>query len=136
LFNFALKITFKVPLAPALGKQGFAFPSGHMQSTIVLYGWLMTKIQTTKYKSLLIGLLISIGLSLIYLGYHNLSDILGAIVFGGVLVFLYTLLARNKDKILLLIVLLFSTSLMLYIEFPYKIVEHLWMAYYALIGVK
>src|SRR3546814_14427706 len=100
--------TCALPLSPALGKQGFAFPSGHMQSTIVLYGWLMTKIQTTKYNSLLIGLLISIGLSLIYFGYHNLSDILGEIVYGGVLVFIYTQIATNNEKDYLFIVLFFK----------------------------
>jgi undecaprenyl-diphosphatase len=38
LFNFALKIIFQVPLPAHIGKQGFAFPSGHMQSSVVLYG--------------------------------------------------------------------------------------------------
>lgn len=30
LLNVALKSTFQVPLSAALGKTGFAFPSGHM----------------------------------------------------------------------------------------------------------
>lgn len=33
----ALKVTFKVPLPPALGVSGFGFPSGHMLIATVLY---------------------------------------------------------------------------------------------------
>ena len=41
MLNSALKMTLQVPLPPALGiVEGYAFPSGHMQVAVVLYGWL------------------------------------------------------------------------------------------------
>jgi len=41
ILNVFLKSLFLVPLNPALGKEGFAFPSGHMQVSVVLYGYLL-----------------------------------------------------------------------------------------------
>lgn len=38
MVSFALKVTFKIPLPPLLKKEGFGFPSGHMQMATVLYG--------------------------------------------------------------------------------------------------
>ncbi|WP_375332690.1 MULTISPECIES: phosphatase PAP2 family protein [unclassified Candidatus Tisiphia] len=135
LFNFALKITFQVPLSAHIGKQGFAFPSGHMQSSVVLYGWLMTKTQSRICKILITGLLFGIGMSLVYCDYHNYFDILGAIFFGSLLIAFYTFLASTKKQILPPVLLTFTTFLMLYIASIHKVEEHLYMAYYALIGV-
>ncbi|WP_342279041.1 phosphatase PAP2 family protein [Candidatus Tisiphia endosymbiont of Myopa tessellatipennis] len=135
LFNFALKIIFQVPLSAHIGKQGFAFPSGHMQSSVVLYGWLMTKTQSRICKILITGLLFGIGMSLVYFGYHNYFDILGAIFFGSLLIAFYTFLASTKKQILPPVLLTFTTFLMLYIASIHKVEEHLYMAYYALIGV-
>lgn len=125
LFNYALKVTFK----------GFIFPSGHMQSAVVLYGWLMTKIKQLILKILIIKLLISIGVSLVYFGYHNYLDIFGAIFFGILLIFIYNILLNNINKYLSFIILSFSSILMLYIAIIHNIAPHLWMAYYGLIGL-
>jgi membrane-associated phospholipid phosphatase len=42
ILSATLKLVFAVPYSPELvqklGKEGFSFPSGHMQSTIVFYG--------------------------------------------------------------------------------------------------
>lgn len=135
LGNFALKITFQVPLLPHLG-QGFAFPSGHMQSAVVLYGWLIAKTRNFIYRVLMISVLIGIALSLVYCNYHNYFDVLGAIFFGYLLIFFYSLLANSGKQILLSSVVTLSTLLLLYILLLHKFIEeHLWMAYYALIGV-
>lgn len=138
LFNFALKITFQIPLLPHLGKQGFAFPSGHMHSCIALYGWLITKIPKFIIKIILINLLIGIGLSLIYFGYHNYFDILGAILFGSILIFTYTYFLnkfKNNSKIFKLLLLLFSTILMLYIAIIYQTAPYLWLTYSGFVGI-
>lgn len=107
-----------------------------MQSSIVLYGWLMVTTKNFIYKILMIVLLIGIALSLVYCNYHNYFDILGAIFFGCLLIFFCKFLANSKKKILLAILLTFSTLLLLYILLVHKVIEqHLWMAYYTLIGV-
>jgi len=136
LLNLALKITFQVPLAPSLGKEGFAFPSGHMQSSIVLYGWLLKSINKLLIKVLIILLLIGIGVSLVHLGYHNYFDVFGAVFVGILLIFTYNWFLKSfKESILSLIILLFSTLLMVYIGLLYGIEEYCWLAYYSLIGV-
>ena len=135
LLNLALKITFQVPLAPSLGKEGFAFPSGHMQSSIVLYGWLLKSINKLIIKVLIAILLIGISWGLVHLGYHNYFDVLAAVFFGLLLIFIYSWFLKNfKESILFLILLLFSTLLMAYIGLLYEIKEYSWLAYYSLIG--
>lgn len=106
-----------------------------MQSAIVLYGWLITRMQTIKYRILMIGLIAGIGLSLIYSGYHNLIDILGAVFFGCLLIILYSFFVHKSNNCITWSVIFLSTLLMMYIGCTFKIIEHLWMAYYALIGM-
>jgi len=134
LVNFALKVTFKIPLSPLLERQGFAFPSGHMQMAVVLYGWLITKIKNIIYQILIIDLLIGTASSLVYFGYHNYFDILGAVFFGALLIIIYSYLLKHIKHYLPFISIIFSTLLMIYIAAQYEIAEHVWMAYYALIG--
>ena len=136
LLNLALKITFQIPLAPSLGKEGGAFPSGHMQSSIVLYGWLFKSINRLSIQVLIIILLIGIGGGLVHLGYHNYFDVFGAVFAGILLIFTYNWFLKNfKEIILFLILLLFSTLLMAYIGLLYEIKEYSWLAYYSLVGV-
>ena len=136
LLNLALKITFQIPLAPSLGKEGFAFPSGHMQSSIVLYGWLLKSINRLSIQVLIIILLIGISIGLVHLGYHNYFDIFGAVFVGILLIFTYNWCLKTfKESSLSVIILLFSTLLMAYIGLLYEIKEYSWLAYYALVGV-
>jgi undecaprenyl-diphosphatase len=134
LFNFSLKATFQVPLSKNLG-EGFAFPSGHMQSCAVFYGWLITKIQKPVFRTLVIMMLIGIGFSLVYFGYHNYLDVTGGVFFAVLLIFAYRLMLAKKACYHRTIILSFATILMLYAAAIYKIADHLWMGYYCLIGV-
>jgi len=76
LIRFVLKNIFQVPSNPSLGKQGYAFPSGHMQSGVVLYGYLMKNTPSLLLKILIVFLLLGVGQSLVYMGYHNYFDVL------------------------------------------------------------
>ena len=135
LLNLALKITFQVPLAPSLGKEGFAFPSRHMQSSIVLYGWLLKSVNKRSIKVVITILLIGISIGLVHLGYHNYFDVLAAVFLGLLLIFIYSWFLKTfKESILSMIVLLFNTLLMAYIVLLYEIKEYSWLAYYSLIG--
>lgn len=135
LVNFSLKVTFQVPLLPTAGKVGFAFPSGHMQSSVVLYGWLLTKTKNIFYQVLIVGLLLSIGFSLVYKGYHDYADVLAGIFFGVILIRGFMHLENHDDKMVSLILCSLSTLLMFYIAKIYTIEKHVWMAYYGLIGI-
>ncbi len=136
LLNVALKSTFKIPLSPTLGKEGFAFPSGHMQSAVVLYGWLFKSTNRLIIKISIIAILVGIWLGLLYFGYHNSFDILGAIFFGLLFILSYSrLLISFKPSTLSVTTLFFSTILVIYISVFSNMKEHSWMAYYALIGI-
>lgn len=136
LFNVALKVTFQIPLTPLLYQEGFAFPSGHMQYAFSLYMWLAIHASKLIIKALATTLLIGIGLGLMYFGYHNIIDVLGAVFFGSLIVILYRALwGLNKEKLLLKLAMVFSTCCVIYIGFMYKIEPHVWKSYYALIGI-
>ena len=139
IFNASLKATFQIPLNPSVGKEGFAFPSGHMQTSVVLYGFLYTFTQNRVLKFCLIALLIMIGASLIYFGYHNLVDIIGAMIFALSLIHLYKHIIINKaylkHRYLFLAVMTFVSICLVYIKLIHIIPPHLWMPYYALFGL-
>ncbi len=97
IVNYALKITFQIPLSPSLGKEGFAFPSGHMQTSTILYGWIAYQTQKMAIKLLTVTLLIAIALSLVYFGYHNYYDILGGVFCALSLMALY-IISLNHAK--------------------------------------
>ena len=99
IFNAALKVTFQVPLSPFLEKDGFAFPSGHMQSSFILYGWLALKIQNNWIRLLIALLLFGIGISLVSCGYHSYCDIFGSIFFALLLMITYWLGISKNEKI-------------------------------------
>lgn len=82
IFNGFLKSIFLVPLNPALGIQGYAFPSGHMQVATVCYGFLFQLYSQTRFWIIFPLIIGGIGFGLIHEGYHNLTDVGGALVFG------------------------------------------------------
>ena len=93
ILNAFLKSLFKVPLAHEIGA-GFAFPSGHMQNSAVLWGWLSLEVNRKSFFAFSLLLLCGIAFGLIQLGYHSLVDILGALVFALILLMLYPLLLK------------------------------------------
>jgi len=134
ILNFALKITFKIPLHPSLSIPGFAFPSGHMQSPTVLYSWIAFRIRNLFVRIFISLLLLSIGISLVYSGYHNYYDIFGAVFFAAILLLIYSFLFRNKPHILHYFLIIFSTILMIYIGAKNGLTPHMFLSYYALLA--
>ena len=135
IFNTALKVTFQVPLSPILGKDGFAFPSGHMQSAATFFGWLAFRNNSIAIRILIAALLIGVGLSLVHFKYHNYYDVLAAVFFALLQIVAYYQIITKGKRISRWIIILSSTILVAYIYFIYKqIGSHIWMAYYALLG--
>lgn len=136
IFNSALKITFQIPLSPLLNKEGFAFPSGHMMSSAVLYGWILLHTQNLFHRTSIIIVLFGIAFSLVHCGYHNYYDILGAAFFALLLVTSYYKILKINRAILAKTVFIITTVMMIYIGIRYtQIPKHLWIAYYGLIGI-
>lgn len=135
LVNGALKYTFRIPLSPSIGKTGFAFPSGHMQTSVTFYGWIFDF--TNKYiiKAGIIVIFFGMGLGLMHFNYHDMIDVLGGIACAIFLIKLYKyLLKKYGDEKLSLISIIISTLLILYIYAVDGIRGHSFMAYYSLIG--
>jgi hypothetical protein len=91
IFSAFLKSLFLVPLNPALGIKGYAFPSGHMQAAVVFWGFLFQTYSTPIFRKFLLFIMAGIGYALIQQGYHNFWDVGGAVGFGGA-----TLIAFSK----------------------------------------
>ena len=78
-----------LPFAVDTAERGLAFPSGHALSALALYGTLAYLLarpaRTARRTATAAGLLllvVAVGLSRIYLGYHWVSDVLGSWTLG------------------------------------------------------
>ncbi len=88
ILNPYLKSLWQVPLMPHLG-EGYAFPSGHMQVAVVLWGWLAFEFRRMELSILAFLLIIGTGYSLIHFNYHNSFDIIGGLMFGVLTLMIY-----------------------------------------------
>lgn len=87
-----------------INESGYSFPSGHSMISMAYYGFIIyliykyIKNKKTKYILItLISLLIlSIGVSRIYLGVHYTSDVLAGFLFSISYLIIYILIANNK----------------------------------------
>lgn len=130
LLSFVLKILFE-----KTSSYGFAFPSGHMQASTVLYGWLAYNFKNYLFRGVIALLLAGIGFSLVYSGYHDYYDVLGGVFFAVITLCGYSFLLQKLRHNILYLILGSASLLMLYIySIADQIAPHLWMAYYALIG--
>ena len=77
--NILLKEFFQIPLNPDLGlTHTYAFPSGHMQNTAILWGSLAV-FYTNSWIRIAVGIsLILNGIAIHLLGFHTVLDIIGA----------------------------------------------------------
>lgn len=89
ILNPYLKFIWKVPLPPALGKEGWAFPSGHMQMACTFYGWMAWQTSYRWLRLIILCLLGAVGFGLIYFGFHDLKNVLGAVFFAGLILIIY-----------------------------------------------
>lgn len=93
-------VHFPRPLNGIVNESGFSFPSGHVTSTIVLFGlityfiWKHWKSSNAKVLSSLffVVIVIVVGFDRIYLNVHWLSDVLGSLPLG-IFVLAFSMLA-------------------------------------------
>ena len=136
IFSAFLKSIFQIPLAEHLNKTGYAFPSSHMQTAIVFYGWLFIAHKNTLVRSLVSIILLGIGFALIQQKYHNLYDVLGAVLFGLLTLFVYTIVLQIKlfmNKPFLLGYMLIALSIGLLFSMD-SLLQHTSMAFMVLAG--
>lgn len=86
LINAVLKAFFKVPLMPHLGP-GYAFPSGHAQFGMVLWGWLCLHHLLKKQTAFIIFIIA--GFSMFYQNYHTPIEIIAGYITGLLILILF-----------------------------------------------
>ena len=102
--NILLKDIFQDPRPDLIyrldGKTGdsYGWPSGHAQMAIVLWGWLALKAERHWLKAFLWTVAGLICISRIYLGVHDVGDVLGGTVLGGITLYLWVRLSA-LDKL-------------------------------------
>ena len=115
--NSGLKEIFQQPrpfeILPEIQKvqaSGYGFPSGHAQSSLVVWGSIACWEKQTWIRTISVLLILLIGFSRIYLGVHFPTDILGGWLSGGLIlglsnfIFLKTKLGSIQKNMILKIV--------------------------------
>lgn len=93
IYNLYLKSIWQVPLPPPL--EGWAFPSGHMHSAFVFWGWLAVEFKKTWFYEFVFFILTLVGYGLIQQGYHYPSDVLASVGFGLLSITLYSIINKT-----------------------------------------
>jgi len=104
-FNTILKDLLKLP-RPAditvnisrIKVKGYGFPSGHSQTSLVVWWLLADKFKKNWFWLITIIILLMIGFSRIYLGVHFIYDIFGGWIVGAVLLVLYFGFSDSIEK--------------------------------------
>ena len=84
---------FLVSLDPSYG-----FPSGHAQLAVVIWGFILLRNKSNFIKILCFALIASISFSRIYLGVHDVADVISGIIFGIISLVLLEQLLSDKGK--------------------------------------
>lgn len=124
-----LKSIWKIPLASSIKSDSWAFPSGHMFVACLFYLWSSHEIKKIIFSIFSAMIILGIAFGLIQKGYHDIYDVLGAIIFAIPTMFFYSMLIKQKsikqNSELILIVLLPTSVILMILTF--KIYNHtLW----------
>lgn len=147
IVNMFLKSLFQVPLPAVLGK-GFAFPSGHMQASATLYGFLFCQVtcyiacnvRKAQLGVCLTILLLGIGWGLVHFDYHNWVDVSAACGVSASLILSQHMALRKisflkkQPHLIGFVFLCIAIPLMVDVAYRTWLPTHAWQAFYALCG--
>lgn len=136
IYNYYLKSIWQLPLPPPL--EGWAFPSGHMHSAVVFWGWLAYQYRSVGFSLMALSFTALVGFGLVHHGYHYTKDVIGAVGFGALSLVIYALINQIriiKQKPYLLGTLFIALgSLLMFLLPSGSLKPHLWQAMGGLIG--
>jgi membrane-associated phospholipid phosphatase len=95
IFNAMLKFIFKSPrpsgleesianLQASAGEFAFGFPSGHVHSSVIVWGMLFYYVPNKFFRIICMFILAMMPLSRMYLGVHYFGDVIGGLIFGAI----------------------------------------------------
>lgn len=145
IFNYALKCYFKVPLAEFLHKEGFAFPSGHMQSSGTFYVFCLISAYLANFNKKIkvyitiatITVLAIIAYGLVFKRYHTIDEVAWALVIAilTALIYSYILFKTNQNKYIITVILtILSMICLLFAYYSCGINNYIWWFVYFFIG--
>ncbi len=130
-----LKSIWKIPY-PDPSIIAFAFPSGHMLAAIAFWGWLAWEFQKTWFFVLAFIILPCVAFALVYLNFHTIQDVGGAIVIQPVILMIYgcicNIFRKFKTGFIGLILVVLSIPL-IYFTSPLR--DSVWISIGSLLAV-
>ena len=136
LINYALKVSFKVPLAPLLNKEGFAFPSGHMQVSSAFYGYFLWLLKPFFFRACIAITIVGVGFAIVFFGYHTPFEVLAAVFVSLWVVFLFCFYQyKLSNKHFILAIFVISLCALLYTSLVFSINDQMWANFYVLLGL-
>lgn len=145
ILNYALKCYFKVPLAEFLHKEGFAFPSGHMQSSGTFYIFCLISAYISKFNKKIknsiaiatISILSIIAYGLVFKRYHTIDEVAWALAIAALTAMIYSYIifkTSNNKYVITVILTILSLICLLYAHHTWKISNYIWWLVYFFTG--
>lgn len=105
IYKAILKDLLKIP-APVTSPTKYGFPSGHINFATMFFGWLMITHKSKLLYFLCPAALVLASLSTIYLGYHDISDVLLTPLLPVCFLTIYYVFLRNieQDKFMIIFI--------------------------------
>lgn len=129
-FGQYLKSIWQIPLNPELGKEGWAFPSGHTILNVVFWPLLCIQLRSSMLTAFMVIILPLSFLGMVHFRYHTWQDIMGGIIFGLPIVLVsYVWLRERASHIWELAIASVVVSGLCYWKL-YEMERYFWMAFY------
>ena len=146
LLNAYLKDLFQDPrpdpmyhLDPHIGKS-FGFPSGHAQMAVAVWLWIAWQARKNWIWVLCSVVVAGICFSRLYLGVHDLEDVLGGVGIGLLTIFIFKVVSsgrldwRYRQSPIFSVILIISIELFFFLTWPGTIPQELMGAGILLVG--
>lgn len=125
-----LKSVWQIPLNPELGKEGWAFPSGHTILNIVFWPILCIQLRSSMLIAFAVIVVPLSFLGMVHFRYHTWQDIMGGVIFGlPIIIVGYLWLRERAGHTMELLITSMLVSGLCYWKL-YEFEHYIWMAFY------